>query len=324
MKLTVDCILTSQLSALPHDSALAYLLSKANREWLDLPLEALLCNQHGLKPELDYPLAVIAVGADGLNAGDAYWLRADPVHLTMQRDSFSLSDPVPVPMRGEHAEHLVASLNQHFGQDGLTFVIGRSGAWYLRLNQAPQIKTDLPSVAVGKGIYQFMPQGATSAKWRAFLNEAQMLLHDHPVNMVRESAGEVAVNSIWLSGGGVMPLRAGLHRDIHNDVDLIIADHPFYRGLAQWSGFPSQAIAVNPAAILQNAASYRHVRLQWPSEQSLSEMGFHVLLNALKANKIKALTLNLGCYEKTLTATMTRLDTFKFWQKLKPVMHFLA
>lgn len=322
MKLTVDCVVTSQLSALQQTSSFGYLLSKASTTWLDLPLEAVVCNQYGLKSALDYPIAAIAASADGLEVGDAFWLRADPVHLAMQRDSFSLSEPLPVQIEYEHAERIVASLNQHFNADGLAFFIGNSGAWYLRLNQAPQIKTSLPSVAVGKNIYQFMPQGDMSAKWRAYLNEVQMLLHSHPVNIARESAGADAINSVWLSGGGKMPSRAKPDHD--NNVDLIVAGNPFYLGLAQWSGLPSQVMATNLEDVIQGSALRQHVHLQLSEEQLLGDACFHVLLKAFKAKRIKALTLNLGCYERTLTATITRLDTFKFWRKLKPVMHYLV
>ncbi|MDO9050751.1 MAG: hypothetical protein Q8N02_06105 [Methylotenera sp.] len=320
MKLTVDCELTSQLPALQQASAFAYLLSKANITWLDMPLEALVCNQYGLKPAQDYPIAAIAASADGLQVGDAFWLRADPVHLTMQRDSFSLSEPLPIRVEPECAENIVASLNQHFVAEGLTFFIGNSGAWYLRLNKVPQIKTSLPSIAIGKNSYHFMPQGDMSAKWRAYLNEAQMLLFTHPANAARELAGAIFINSLWFSGGGIMPLSV----KPQHDVDLMVANSPFYLGLAQWSNLPSQVMAPQLDDAIKGVASLQHVHLQMTAKQSLDDASFQVLLNALKTKKIKALNLNLGYYEKTLVLTMTSLDNYKFWRKLKPVMHFLA
>ncbi|MDP3745339.1 MAG: hypothetical protein Q8Q76_13525 [Methylotenera sp.] len=320
MKLTVDCEVTSQLLALQQASAFAYLLSKANATWLDMPLEALVCNQYGLKPVQDYPIAAIAASADGLEVGHAFWLRADPVHLVMQRDSFSLSEPLPIQVEPEHAKNIIASLNQHFSPDGLTFLIGDSGAWYLCLNQVPQIKTSLPSIAVGKNSYQFMPQGDMSAKWRAYLNEAQMLLFSHPANAARELAGAPVINSLWLSGGGVMSVRV----KPQHDFDLMVANSPFYLGLAQWSGLSSQIMPMPLYDVIQNSAPRQHVHLQLTAKQSLDDASFQVLLNALKTKKIKALNLNLGCYERTLVLTMTSLDNYKFWRKLKPVMHFLA
>lgn len=323
MKLTVDCALTNQLLALPQNGILARLLSKAHIMRLDLSLEALVCEQHGLKPVQDYPIAPIAAGADGLAVGDAYWLRADPVHLILQRDSFSLSEPVPLQAERKQAELIVASLNQHFSQDGLAFFIGNSGTWYLRLNQQPQIQTALPSVAVGRNVYQFMPQGVAAATWVSYLNEVQMLLHDHPVNVARESVGKVAINSIWLSGGGFMPLvsssaqREGME-------NLIVANSLFYQGLAKWSGVQNQVASQPLADILQRVEYLHHVRLELSEQQLLDDTCFHVLWNALKIGNIEHLTLNLGCYEKTLVATIRPMDTYKFWRKNKPINTYLT
>ena len=50
-----------------------------------------------------------------------------------------------------------------------------------------------------------MPTGEDAPAWRARLNEAQMLLHAHPVNAEREAAGLPAVASIWWWGGGAAP-----------------------------------------------------------------------------------------------------------------------
>ncbi len=325
MKLTVDCVLTHQLSALQHDSALARLLAKAHVMQMEMPLEALVCTQLGLQAEPDYPIAAITAAADGLDVGDAYWLRADPVHLVLQRDCFSLGEPLPLLVEREHAKRMIVSLNQHFNQDGLMFLIGKSGAWYLQVMQTPQIKTTLPSVAAGKNIHPFLPQGLEAARWVAVLNEVQMLLHEHPANIARESIGEAAVNSIWLSGGGVMPPLATKSL---SEVDLMIADSVFYQGLAKWVDMPCHVLPGNLDSWLLDCAQYEHVRLQLPESQNLQAKQldgtwFYPLLTALKNKQIKQLVLNLGFYEKSLIVDIKPLDTYKFWRTPKPVMDFL-
>jgi hypothetical protein len=319
VKLTVDCPLSNNLLALPADSALARLLSKAKVRQLDLPLEAVVCAQHGLAAKPDYPIAAIAAHADGLAVGDDYWLRADAVHLLLQRDSFSLSEPAPLQVEREHAELIIASLNQHFSQDGMTFCMGNSGAWYLRLKQMPEIQTTLPSVATDRNIYQFMPQGAAASTWLSYLNEIQMLLHEHPVNIQRESKHEAAVNSVWLSGGGFMPQP--LPAD--NSIDVFIASSPLYHGLAQWSGLASQPPEQPLSKTLQHIDAQLHARLELPGQHLSDDINFAMLWDVLTARKIEQLTLNLGCYEKTLVATIRPVDTYKFWRKSKPVSLYL-
>lgn len=319
MKLTVDCPLSNNLLALPADSALARLISRAEVRQLDMPLEAVICAQHGLLETPDYPIAAIAANADGLTVDDAYWLRADPVHLLLQRDSFSLSEPAPLQVAREHAELIIASLNQHFSQDGMTFCIGNSGAWYLRLKQRPEIQTTLPSVAMDRNIYQFMPQGAAASAWVSYLNEIQMLLHDHPVNIQRESKHQAAVNSVWLSGGGFMPQTI----TAESGIDLFVANSPLYHGLAQWSGLSVRPVEEPLPKILQHIDVHLHARLELPGQHLSDDINFAVLWDALRARKIEQLTLNLGCYETTLVATIRPVETYKFWRRSKPVAIYL-
>ncbi|MDP1657806.1 MAG: hypothetical protein Q8L73_00455 [Methylotenera sp.] len=317
MEITIDCVLNAELSGLKSDSGLANLLAKGQVTRVEMPLEALVCEQFRLQATPDYPIAAISATVDGLDVGDAYWLRADSVHLALQRDCFSLAEPVPLLVARKHADLLIASLNQHFAQDGLAFFVGKSGAWYLRCDKTPQIKTSLPSVAIDKNIHQFLPIGNESSKWLAVLNEVQMLLHEHPVNETRESAGEVAANSVWLSGGGAMPQFKALH----HDVDLIIANGVFYQGLAQLAKTPYKTLPASLDEVLQNTAP--HVRLELPQIYNLDEVWFRPLFSALKTKKIKRLTLNLGFYEKSLTIDISLIDTYKFWRKPKPVINYL-
>lgn len=320
MKLTVDCAISNNLLALPDDSALARLLSKAKVRQLDMPLEAVICVQHGLAPKPDYPIAAIAADADGLSVGDAYWLRADPVHLLLQRDSFSLSEPVPLHVQREQAELIIASLNQHFGQNGMMFVIGNSGAWYLRLEIQPEIETKLPSVAIGRNIFQFMPQGVAASSWIGYLNEAQMLLHDHSVNAERESRHYPAINSVWLSGGGVMPQASSIRRD----TDLLLANSMLYLGLAKWAGLVIGPVGESLSKLMQHLDVHDHVRLELHGQHLSDDASFNVLWDALRAGKFKQLTLNLGCYEKTLVAIIRPIDTYRFWRSSKPINAYLT
>ena len=139
MKITLDCVITPHVAELPQADALVYLLSMGHKAWQHQPLEEYVCHAFGLTPQLDYPLAAVAASADGLDVGADYWLRADPVHLLMQRDSFSLAEPVPLPLDASHTQALLSSLNAHFQpEQNMTFVQGKSGACYLRLSQNPQ------------------------------------------------------------------------------------------------------------------------------------------------------------------------------------------
>lgn len=320
MKITIDCALSSQMLGLDASSALSGLLAKAHVRVLDMPLEALVCIQHGLHAQPDYPIAAIGAAADNLQTQDGYWLRADPVHLLLQRDSFSLAEPVPLSVSSAHAQRLLNELNAHFSQDGLAFFAGASGAWYLRTDKIPAIKTSLPAAAVGHNVYRYLPQGEDASVWKAYLNEIQMLLHDHPVNDARAEALSPAVNSIWLSGGGVMPVYEGKAISC----DLLVVGSVFYRGLAAWSQTPLRSFENNLPELLQNIQSLRHVRIELPGQHLADDDYFEGLMMAMRHHRIHELQVNLGCHDKTLAINLNRMDLFKFWRRAKPTADYLA
>lgn len=321
MKLTIDCQITQPISTLQSSSALALLLSVAKISQTEFPLETLICRQFNLPMQQDYPIAALAAAADGLDTGTAYWLRADPVYLVLQRDCFSLAEPYPLLVDQGHAALLVQTLNQHFKQDGLEFLIGQSGAWYLRSEQALDIETFLPSVVAGKNVHAYLPQGTMAAKMRAVLNEVQMLLHEHEVNVARESVGKLAINSVWFSGGGVMPIP------IKSPMLVIVAGGVFYRGLAIWSGVAMQDTPKTADDFLVLINHYPETRLQLTDTEVLEDDWFGSVLAMIKNRKINQLILNLGVGESTVTAVIKPIDvvisSFLFWRKPKAVLDYL-
>ena len=315
MKLIVDLDLNPQ--TVQH-AGLAKLLGKAKITSRKLPLEALVSEQFLLPAQPDNPLAAIAANADGIDVGSHYWMRADPVHLVLQRDSFSLGEPVPLAVTAEHTQRLIKVLNAHFAEDGLVFHMGQSGAWYLQWAFTPKIHTNLPSTAIGRNMHGFMPQGEYASKWLTIINEIQMLLFEHPVNQAREASGLPVVNSVWISGGGKLPPATQSANNV-----LLVADTPLYRGLAKWAGltciaptdterllqYPSQAMRLylNANAHLDNWLD------NWLDD----------LYQALKTRKIKDMVFNIGLYDQCVVAELSAHDLYRFWRKNKALESYL-
>jgi hypothetical protein len=145
--------------------------------------------------------AALAWQATGQSAGTAYWMHASPVHLVLQRDTFSLAGPVPLALTAQEVEALTNTLNHHFMADEMVF-FWHEQQWFLRLNAHPNIETSAPDLAIHKDIAAFAPTGAGAMAWAAKSNEIQMLLFEHPVNQAREAARLPVINSIWCYGGG--------------------------------------------------------------------------------------------------------------------------
>jgi hypothetical protein len=121
------------------------------------------------------------------------------------RDRIMLADADALSLSRQEADALAAAIGQHFGAD-LSPLPLHPRRWYLQYLQAPRLTTTPLSVAVGRDIDPLLPQGDDAMRFRAELNELQMLLHEHPVNQAREARGELPVNSLWLWGGGRLPV----------------------------------------------------------------------------------------------------------------------
>ena len=168
---------------------------------------AALAPIYGVARQADFPFAAIRVAAHGVNPGADYWLAADPVTLVPGRDDVRLTIAVD-DLAAEETAAFIALLNMHFEGDGLEFIAPEPNAWFVKVTTAQQMTTRPIEVVVGRTLRALLPAGPDAARWRRWHNEIQMLLHEHPVNIVRADDARPAVNSVWFWGGGTYPASA--------------------------------------------------------------------------------------------------------------------
>lgn len=229
----------------PELPALARLLSRADASPVaGGDLEGEVLRAFGVSgPPWPVAAAARAGEGDGVQPGDRWWLRVDPVHLRIDMTHARLFgawmlDPTPA-----ESEALVETLNRHFAEDGLVFEAPAPRRWYVAFDQARDLATHSPTEVAGRNVDHFLPGGADGAYWRGLLNEVQMLLHEHPVNTAREAGGHLPVNSVWPWGGGFVPAPG-------QAPDHVLADEPLSRGLAALAG---SAAAPLPASLAADA-----------------------------------------------------------------------
>ena len=140
-------------------------------------LEKWLCQKFGMERQQDEPIAPVTLAADGMQPGDGYWLRADPVHLQIRRTQLLLLPDLV--LGAEEAAQLCASLNLHFNADGLHFFAPSPQRWYLRVENAPKIVTTPLSQASGRGVQMHLPKGKDALRWHKIFNEIQMIFFEH-------------------------------------------------------------------------------------------------------------------------------------------------
>jgi len=275
-------------------------------------VDAWLCERFGVARQRDWPVAPYALIGDGGAPGDHYWLRADPVHLVVDRDRLVLAGAARLSR--EEADSLIERLNAHFAGEIVLYPM-RPDRWYARLAVTPDLATAPLSQALGASVEPYLPSGADARRFRALVNEAQMLLHEHPVNAAREARGETAANSLWLWGGGTLaaPERPGLR--------LVLADDPLARGLAHATGVASAALPADAGSWLEGAPEegiFLIVLGDAPAAE-LERRWLAPLLAALRASRIGMVTLHLPGEASLLSVETVRTDLRHFWRLRRPV-----
>ena len=201
-------------------------------------LENHLCEIFSVPCQNDAPIAPISALYDGLDEG--CWLRADPVHLRLQRDQLVLLPDIEIT--ADEAAQMCASLNLHFAGQGMEFFAPHPQRWYMKLDRLPDIETVPLSQAVGRNVHGLLPKGAEAMRWHRIFNEIQMLLFNQSANETREARGELPVNSVWLWGGGATnePLQTTYESvssdDVLPEMFASAADIPFAGWSGRWSG----------------------------------------------------------------------------------------
>ena len=152
----------------------------------------------------DLPVAAITHAVDDESSA-GIWMRADPVHLTVDTEGIALMDASTFTLDQHDALVLAADIKELLAERGYTLQAPTTKRWYLKLNEKPNIRTTAIHEVAGKNIHQYMPLGDDESDWRLLMNEIQMCLHARQINEERQQRGELPVNSIWFWGSGTLP-----------------------------------------------------------------------------------------------------------------------
>ena len=153
----------------------------------------------------DLPVAAVTRMFDMGVIDNDWWLRADPVHLSLNRDRLILTDAQKLEITPEEAGRLVAEIMEAFASDGWLLKAPHPERWYLKPTRAPKLTTSSLSQVVGRDIHGFLPRGPDGKAWHTILNEIQILLHTATANVEREKEGKLPINSLWFWGSGRLP-----------------------------------------------------------------------------------------------------------------------
>jgi hypothetical protein len=313
-----DFFSSESVSSANRLAAAETLIARGRRRQKTAAHEAWLFERFGARRQRDWPVAPYTLLADGGMPEGHFWMRADPVHLSVGVGSLALADAALEISRSE-AEALTGTLNRHFS-GALAFHPLRPHRWYVRLPETPDVDTTPPSAARGAAIGNALPSGADAMRFHALMNEVQMLLHEHPVNTEREARGTPAVNSVWFWGGGTLSAPEA------RPFSIVLAEDALARGLARSAGIAERPLPAGAEAMLSElpAEGKTLAVLGPPQSAALERDWFEPLLAALEDGRIGMLSLALGRGNSLLETETVRSDLRYFWRARRPLARYLA
>ena len=158
--------------------------------------------------------ALAANPADtGFRTGQA-WAQITPCHWHVGTDHVQMLHPDSLQLTEEDSRTALEAMRPYFAEDGIALHYDSPTRWYAHSPLFDGLATASLDRVVGRNVNTWMSEGAQAAPLRRLQNEMQMLLYTHAVNDRRHAAGQLAVNSFWVSGAGALRTKPVLQREI--------------------------------------------------------------------------------------------------------------
>ncbi|MEI6205875.1 MAG: cofactor-independent phosphoglycerate mutase [Desulfuromonadales bacterium] len=172
------------------------------------------------------PLEAVSMGV--MLGTDDVAFRMNLVTLKPHGSSIYMQDFSAGHITTAEARELVETLQKELGSNEFEF---HPGVGYRHLmvwrGGKDGMKSTPPHDITGKAVLDYLPRGDGADTLNSIMNHAQMVLHDHPVNIRRKEEDHLPANSVWLWGHGKMPKispfreKFGMTGAVISAVDLI-------------------------------------------------------------------------------------------------------
>jgi len=309
------------------------LLARARREQLaSVAPEGWLCQAFELERQPDWPVAPFTLLMDGGEPGDCCWLRADPVHLSLQRNRLRLIDSSLLDITPAEAADFVTALNHHFAAEGMHFEAPKPQRWYVRVERVPDLSCQTLATVAGRDIDLLLPTGPDALAWHRLANEMQMMLHAHERNAAREALGKFPVNSIWFWGAGrLCPVPGRYFTDVWSneplgsalatraDIDI----HPLAADAGSWLEQARRTVATGSHLVVMSDfgrhVSYGDAQAWREAITHLETRWFRPLLDALRRRRIERLVLVVPDTDSCLRFELAPHDLLRVWRVRQPL-----
>lgn len=140
-----------------------------------------------------------------VNAGseahdNAMFAVASPLSAALGLTDLTPLDPDTLQLTDADSRALCDTCGEHLQADGIDLTFVDAHRWLFATRQHVDVLTERPEWMIGENLRPNLPRGAGSRQVERWMNELQMLLYTHPVNIAREDRGLPPINVIWLWG----------------------------------------------------------------------------------------------------------------------------
>ena len=254
-----------------------------------------------------WPVAAAARQRDAGDAANAAWLRADPAYVRPDINGARLlSYGEALGLNAQDAAALLKPLKPLFGDAGFPIDAPVPTRWYLQLPIGAKLPDfTSPEQALGADLFDELPQGPEGRRWRALLSEAQVVLHNHPLNAQRAAAGLAPVNSLWFWGAGALPDH------VRSDYTHIVSDDESVTALAALSGAELAPKAASWSGRVEEGNTLIDLR-DARDLAVLERSWFAPLLSALVRGELKQLRFD---FDDGTRYDIARSQRWRFWRR---------
>ncbi|MEO7255150.1 MAG: hypothetical protein ABIZ64_13050 [Casimicrobium sp.] len=160
--------------------------------WSDAEREA-----NGASGDLNDSLAVAhqinEVGDDAVTLAVA-----TPLYAALGLTDLTPVDPTTISLSADESRALCEAADEHMREDGVRLHFIDAARWSVTCNRPIDILTERPEWIIGELLRPNLPRGRDARLVERWMNEMQMLLHSHVVNVAREERRLPPINLAWL------------------------------------------------------------------------------------------------------------------------------
>jgi len=236
------------------------------------------------------------------------WIAAaDPIYLEPRLDHLCLHALRRTGVEPAQMRSLIDHLQITLGSDK-AFGFTRLGSYGYVSASRPIATASMPAYVVDQQKPDdYLPSGENAAAHRNLLSEIEMALHEHEVNLERESDGQLPVNSLWLWGGGTAPEQITRAQPPLFSDDGLLTGY-WYSGTgvaAPWPGSISRCIE-------QSVAGFVAETPEFDDCATLLVECLNELHEALRSGRLSSLIL---LFRDGICAEVRRSHSMRVWRR---------